>query len=98
MSGDYPSTTLILVRHGQARSLDGSYGRQTPLSDLGRRQAKAVSDRLGAEFPSAPVYASPVVRAVETSAPLCEKLGVKAVLDSRLAEFEIGDFSPADFP
>ena len=34
---------LYLVRHGQARADDGSYGHDTPLSPLGRRQAEAVA-------------------------------------------------------
>jgi broad specificity phosphatase PhoE len=35
-------TTLLLVRHGQARAADGSYGPDTPLSELGVSQAEAV--------------------------------------------------------
>ena len=31
------STTLLLVRHGQARAEDGSYVPDTPLSELGVR-------------------------------------------------------------
>ena len=35
----YWSTTLLLVRHGQARSTDGSYGPETPLSPNPPREA-----------------------------------------------------------
>ncbi len=35
------------------------------------------------------MYTSPFVRAVETSASLCERLGLEAIFDPRLAEFEI---------
>ena len=90
-------TTLILVRHGQARSSDGSYDYETPLSDLGRRQAAAVADGLATEAPFAAVYTSPLARAVETAAPLCERLGVEPTVDSRLREFELGEMSVPDF-
>jgi probable phosphoglycerate mutase len=87
------STTLILVRHGQARAGDGSYGRETPLSDLGRLQAAAVAHELAARAPPAAVYSSPLPRAVQTATPLCARLDLKAVVDPRLAELELGSGS-----
>ena len=85
------------MRHGQARSRDGSYDHKTPSSDLGRRQAGAVANRLIAGTPVAAVYTSPHLRAVETSEPLCERLGLKAIVDPRLAEFELGDLPLVEF-
>ena len=85
-----PAATLLLVRHGQARAPDGSYGRETPLSDLGRRQADAVAVELAAGEPLAAVYTSPFPRAVQTAIPLSERLDLEPVLDKRLAEFELG--------
>jgi len=38
------TTTLLLIRHGQARAEDGSYGPDTPLSELGVRQSEALAD------------------------------------------------------
>ena len=86
----YWSTTLLLVRHGQARSTDGSYGPETPLSEQGRRQAEAVAGSLAAESPPAAVYTSPWPRAADTAVPIGEALGLEAVADPRLAEFGIG--------
>ena len=91
MSEDYRAATLILVRHGQARAAHGSQmGRATPLSQLGRRQATALASELIAGEPIAAVYTSPLPRAMETAAALCERLGLTAVTDDRLVEFELG--------
>ncbi len=91
MSQEYWTTTLLLVRHGQARATDSSsLGRATPLSRLGRLQAAALADELVEGEPPATVYTSPLPRSVETAAPLCERLGVKAIVDRRLTEFELG--------
>ncbi len=82
-------TSLVLIRHGQARAEDGSYDRRTPLSELGRRQSEALAGKLAGGFGGAVVYASPYPRALATSAPLCGRLGVEPFVDGRLAEFEI---------
>lgn len=82
-------TTLILIRHGQARSRDGSYDANTPLSGLGRLRAEAVAEALVGETTSAAIYTSPYPRALETSEPLCRRLGLEPVVDPRLAEFDL---------
>ncbi len=84
---------LYLVRHGQARAADGSYGHETPLSALGRRQAEAVAVGL-ADAGLAAVYASPSRRARETAEPLARVTGLEARVDERLLEFEIADWDP----
>lgn len=91
MPNQYWATTLVLVRHGQARSLDSSsYGAQIPLSELGRLQAAAVASELARLDPPAAVYTSPLPRAVQTAAHLCERLGLNATVDKRLTEFDLG--------
>ena len=90
MSSEYPSTVLLLVRHGQARARDGSYGPETGLSELGRLQAAAIARILAREASSATVYTSPWPRAVETANPLCAALDLRAVVDPRLAEMRFG--------
>ena len=89
MSAELPRTTLILTRHAQARSRDGSYDPHTPLSDLGGRQAAALAMHLLESPRPAVVYSSPWTRAAETAAPLCERLDVAPVIDDRLVEFEL---------
>ena len=91
MTEEYWATTLLLVRHGQARAPDGnSYGRATPLSQLGRLQAAALAEEIVGVEPPVAVYTSPLPRAVETATALCEQLGLKAIVDRRLTEFELG--------
>lgn len=89
MNEAYPSTTLLLIRHGQARAGDNSYDQYTPLSALGRQQAALVADAL-AQHPPTTVYASPLPRAMETAAPLCQQLNLQPIDDPRLAEFDLG--------
>jgi hypothetical protein len=43
METNYSSTTVLLVRHAQARSADGSYGLDTPLSGLGATAGRSCS-------------------------------------------------------
>ena len=89
MTEEYPAIPLFLIRHGQARAGDGSYGPDTPLSERGRAQAEKIADAWMGKDPPDVVYTSPYPRAVETSAPLCRRLGLEAVIESRLAEFEM---------
>ena len=86
---------LYLVRHAQARADDGSYGHDTPLSPLGRRQAEAVAVAL-AHAGLAAIYASPMRRARETAEPLARVTGLEVRVDERLSEFEIADWDPDD--
>jgi serine/threonine-protein phosphatase PGAM5 len=76
---------LYVVRHGEASPHDG------PLSDLGRRQARCVGERLGA-VPMSAIYHGPLERAAQTAAIIAEHLPGVPVLASDLA----GDYIPAD--
>jgi alpha-ribazole phosphatase len=78
---------LILVRHGQtAANVAGLLlGRaDPPLTDLGRRQAKALADALPAP---ARVIASPLARARETA----EAFGRPVHIDERWIEMDYGE-------
>jgi 2,3-bisphosphoglycerate-dependent phosphoglycerate mutase len=91
MSQEYPATTLLLIRHAQAREVGSShYGPDTPIGRLGRLQVAALVSRLAAAAPPVVVYSSPLPRAMQTASPVCERLGLEAVLDPRLTEFELG--------
>lgn len=81
---------LVLVRHGQARSPDGSYGPRTPLSALGRNQANAAAEALAQGAAITAIYSSPFPRALETATILGDRLGCPPVVEDRLAEFEMG--------
>ena len=91
MTGQLASAILLLIRHCQARARGSSkIGRTTPLSKLGHRQAAALASCIGAGEHPVAVYTSPLRRATETTAHICEKLGLNAIVDPRLAEFELG--------
>lgn len=81
------------MRHGQARADDDSYGPDTPLSPLGRRQAEAVAVAL-AHAGLVAVYASSMRRARETAEPLARVTGLEVQVDDRLTEFLLEDWGP----
>ncbi len=92
------TTRLVLVRHGEAQSaVEGRVGGRngcSGLSDLGRRQAEALRDRLAAtgELADATaLYASTLPRASETAEILAPALGgLDVVVRDDLREFDKG--------
>lgn len=77
----------LIVRHAESRHNDGTV--ETPdsdLSDLGRRQADRLADRL-ATVPIRAVYSSPYRRAIATALPAARKLGLPVRLRAELCEF-----------
>jgi probable phosphoglycerate mutase len=80
--GRPPDTRLVIVRHGHARAVDagvvaGHHG-CTGLSDLGRRQAEALRDRLAAAgFRADAVVTSVLPRAIETAEIVGPAVGVE---------------------
>jgi probable phosphoglycerate mutase len=88
------ATTFLLIRHGEtawnaAARIQGHI--DIPLSDRGRRQARALADFLRAEQVAA-VYASDLARARETAAPVAEAHALALRLDARLRERGFGLF------
>jgi len=86
---------LLLIRHGE--SVANTEGRMqggqfdSPLTDRGRDQARALLKRLQGEGwrPSA-IYASDLRRAAETARILAAGLDAPVTLDARLREYDIG--------
>ena len=74
---------LYLVRHAEAAPGDPDELR--PLTAAGRRQARAVGERLAREGPPDAVVTSPLLRARETGDLIARGTGVAAVADERLA-------------
>ena len=88
------SSEIILVRHGETawnreRRMQGQTN--TPLSDIGRAQAKAVGQRLARERFAA-LYSSDLERAWDTAAAIAEVTGHKIIEDKRLRERTFGVF------
>ncbi|MFN0092800.1 MAG: histidine phosphatase family protein [Acidimicrobiales bacterium] len=87
-------TQLLLVRHGQSEwNAIGRWQGQAdpPLSDLGRRQARAAAGSVGALDA---IVSSPLARARETAQILSDALGVGPVLiELDLAERAAGEWT-----
>jgi len=87
-------TTLLLVRHGETdRNAEGKLQGHTdrPLNDYGRRQARALAERLAGEEIEA-VYASDLSRARETAEILGAQLGLPVAVDPDLREKNWGNW------
>jgi probable phosphoglycerate mutase len=88
---------ILLVRHGQSEAfvpgrpfaLVAGQG-DPPLSDLGRAQARAVSERLRSE-PISAVYVSTLQRTAQTAEPLCAHLGLEPIVEADLREVHLGE-------
>lgn len=86
---------VFLVRHGQThanveRQLDTAHP-GADLTDLGRQQALDLAEKMRGEDLAA-VYASDLVRAQQTAAPLAERLGLEVVTLGALREIQAGDW------
>jgi broad specificity phosphatase PhoE len=85
---------IIFVRHGQTEvNRDGRLqGRlDRPLTDLGRKQARACAAGLAASGATA-VFTSPSARAADTAREIAAVLGVDVEGDDRLLELDYGDW------
>ncbi|HSF22344.1 MAG TPA: histidine phosphatase family protein, partial [Burkholderiales bacterium] len=87
-------TTLIVIRHGETawnreKRMQGTT--DTPLSEVGREQARALGRRLAAHAFAA-LYTSDLARAWDTARAIAEFTGREAVTDPRLQERRFGIF------
>lgn len=89
-------TTLILLRHGETEwNLTGRWQGQavdTPLTELGREQARIVARRLTA-YPIQAIYSSDLVRAFETAQIVGQVLGLAPIAEPGLRESDIGTWT-----
>jgi broad specificity phosphatase PhoE len=89
------SRRLLVVRHGQSVwNADGRWQGQadTPLSPLGREQAREAAPRL-ARFGFSRVIASDLQRARLTAEILADRLGLAVEVDPDLREIDVGDWT-----
>jgi broad specificity phosphatase PhoE len=85
-------TTLLLARHGETDwnaegRLQGHT--DTPLNELGRRQARRLAEELSGDGIDA-VYSSDLARARDTAEIVAERLGLPVGLDPDLRERDWG--------
>jgi probable phosphoglycerate mutase len=89
MGYDCAAMELLLIRHGLPLHVvtpDGTPA-DPPLSEVGSEQARRVALWLGGSEIHR-IYASPLVRARETAAPLAESLGLDIEIEPGIAEFD----------
>lgn len=91
-------TTVLLIRHGMN---DWVHGRLAGwlsgvhLSEEGRRQAAALSERLG-DLPITALYTSPLDRCVETARAIAEPRGLPLRIVEQIGEVRYGDWEGAE--
>ncbi len=83
---------LLLVRHGEStgnvtRVLQG---RDDPLTERGRRQARAIARHLAARGDVQAIYTSPLARAYETARIIGAAVGVEPEPREGFAEIDVG--------
>jgi probable phosphoglycerate mutase len=92
----FEATRLVLVRHGESevtvRRVIGGWRSCSGLSDLGRRQARALHDRLAEtrELAVDVVYSSAYRRAIETAEIIAPALGHDVVVEEGFGEHDPG--------
>lgn len=84
---------LFLIRHGQTEcNANGTHQiYQTPLSELGRKQARRLAERLAGCGAHA-LYSSDLDRAHQTAEAIHQATGLPIRIDSRLREHDMGIF------
>lgn len=85
-------TRVLLIRHGQSQgNAEGRFGghTQTPLSALGHDQAEATAHALSNETFQA-IYASDLLRAVQTAEPLARLTGLQINQRNAFRERSVG--------
>ncbi len=90
---------LILVRHGESLGnvTQVLQGRDDPLTDRGRSQARAIAAHLAGRGDVRTIYASPLARALETSRIIGAAAGVEPQLVENLAEIDVGHAAGMSF-
>ena len=88
---------ILLVRHGEtAWNAEGRYQGKldSPLTDRGTAQAKAIGDHLAAiNIRPAKIVASPLGRTRQTAAIIADRSGLPSpIYDARLAEVSMGSW------
>jgi len=88
-------TKFILVRHGQSKANECGYlvGKtEAPLSSLGERQAKAVSEYILKKYKVDVIYSSRLSRACNTVKGVADALDLPIITENELREFDFGEW------
>ena len=80
-------TTLVLIRHGEIqRPTDTSNFDPAPLTDRGRSQVEGLVDHWPADPPKV-LYASPLLRAIQSAQVLGDRFGLPTIINPCLREW-----------
>ncbi|GAB2829957.1 bifunctional RNase H/acid phosphatase [Streptomyces daliensis] len=95
-------TTFVLLRHGETvltpeKRFSGSGGSDPELSAVGKRQARAVAESLGARGTVQAIVSSPLRRCQETAGTIAERLGLEVRTDEGLRETDFGAWEGLTF-
>jgi broad specificity phosphatase PhoE len=101
-------TFFWLIRHGSTDALDRNLSGRMPgvhLNEQGQREVAALTERVAREAqaarerqsPIAPVFASPIERALTTARPLADRLGCELTTLDALAEIDFGRWTGKHF-
>jgi probable phosphoglycerate mutase len=92
----FAPTRVVLIRHGESRTtvdrVIGGPRTCSGLSDLGRRQAERLRDRLAdtGELRADALYASAYPRAIETAEIIAPAIGAEVLVESGFGEHDPG--------
>lgn len=88
-------TKFIIVRHGQSKANESGYlvgCTEAPLSKLGEKQAKAVSEYILKSYKVDVIYSSPLSRACNTVKGVADSLNLPIITENELREFNFGEW------
>ncbi len=84
---------ILLVRHGHVEGIEPARfrgRRDVPLTEEGRRQARAVAERIAERWRPSAIYASPLQRCVQTAHEICAASSVPSVVVDGLNDLDYG--------
>ena len=88
------TTSIVLIRHGQTEHNNAGLvagWTDSPLSDVGRIQARYMATHVAASYPCVALYASPLQRALDTARALAATTGLTPTLEPDLREQHFGE-------
>jgi probable phosphoglycerate mutase len=92
-------TRFLLIRHATNDTVGKLLAGRMPgvyLNEEGTAQALQLADRLSG-LPIAAIYSSPLERAVETAAPLANRLNLKTIINEDFLEMNFGEWTGCTF-
>lgn len=86
-------TTLLLTRHGHVEGIKPARFRgrhDVPLSEQGRREARALAQRIAREFKPIAIYTSPMQRCIDTGEAIGDACQIQSSVLDTLNDIDYG--------